>query len=158
MSFALRPASQAHFVRLIADEAPEAGLALPDSPLAEKAVLAMLAGIAARVETEFSPSAWLVVEDRRIVGLLSLTTEPDGTNATIGYGIAPSEEGRGAASAAVAALVGWAREDGRLDAISAETRTDNIASQRVLEKNGFAKVAQRDDPEDGALYCWRCEL
>jgi RimJ/RimL family protein N-acetyltransferase len=158
VSFALRPASQAHFDRLIADEAPEAGVALPATPLADKAVLVMLAGIAARVETVFAPSAWMIVEEPRVVGLLSLTTEPDGTTATIGYGIAPSEEGRGAASEAVAALVAWARGDGRLAALSAETRTDNIASQRVLEKNGFARTAERDDPEDGALYCWRCEL
>ena len=39
--------------------------------------------------------------------------------------------------------------------VNAETSIDNIASQRVLERNGFARVGERVDEEDGPLYCWR---
>ncbi len=40
----------------------------------------------------------------------------------------------------------------------AETRTDNIASQRVLECNGFTRTGERLDEEDGVLLCWRVEM
>jgi RimJ/RimL family protein N-acetyltransferase len=39
--------------------------------------------------------------------------------------------------------------------VSAETRVDNIASQRVLERNGFVQIGERVDAEDGPLICWQ---
>jgi RimJ/RimL family protein N-acetyltransferase len=33
----------------------------------------------------------------------------------------------------------------------------NIASQRVLERNGFARIGERSDLEDGELILWRIE-
>jgi RimJ/RimL family protein N-acetyltransferase len=38
--------------------------------------------------------------------------------------------------------------------ISAETGFENIASQRVLERNGFIRVGKRIDAKDGPLTCW----
>lgn len=58
---------------------------------------------------------------------------------TIGYGMVEPEWGNGYATAAVAGLVGVCRENG-VTAINADTDVGNIASQRVLEKNGFARV------------------
>ena len=155
MSVTLRPATKAHFTRLLAGRAPEVGLTLPETPLAEPEVLAMLAALADRVEEAFSPPAWLIVSSGCVAGLLSLTTEPTEGVLTIGYGVAPGERGRGVASGAVAALLEWAREDLRVAAIVAETRTDNLPSQRVLERNGFARTGERSDEEDGDLFCWR---
>ena len=148
-------ATAAHFERLCAGLPPEPGVELPSTPLAEEGVLPMLAGLAAAIRADFDPCAWLVVDGARLVGLLSLTVAPKGGTITIGYGIAPSEQGRGAASGAVSALVDWARSDVRVRLIEAETGTDNMASQRVLLRNGFAKVGERIDDEDGALFCWR---
>ena len=118
-------------------------------------MLLMLAGLAAEIRAAFDPCAWLVLDGAQLVGLLSLTATPTGGTITIGYGIAPSEQGRGAATGAVAALLEWARSDVRVRLIEAETGTGNLASQRALHRNGFAIVGERTDDEDGALFCWR---
>ena len=126
----------------------EGGLAAPE-------VLAMLRDCAASIRSKFSPAAWLVVEEDEIVGLCSIV-EPPSTDGVvkIGYGIAASRRRRGAAQRAVAAVLDWARSDGRVSALAAETSIGNIPSQRVLERNGFARVGTRTDPEDGDLFCW----
>lgn len=157
MTFALHPASAIHFERLVAGEAPEPGILLPAEPVADQAVLEMLGGLAETIRAGFDPAAWLVLDGERLVGLLSLTTVPADGAITIGYGISPAERGRGAATGAVRALVQWARSETRVRLIEAETRTDNLPSQRVLESNGFTKAGERADEEDGALFCWRLE-
>lgn len=55
----------------------------------------------------------------------------------IGYGIAPEYWCRGYASEAVKAVTDWALTQSGVKRIEAETDSDNIASQRVLEKCGF---------------------
>lgn len=157
MSFVLRPASSDHFASLIAGESPEPGMVLPATALAGEGVLPMLADLADSIRPSFEPCAWMVLDGERLVGLLSLVTAPADGTIGIGYGIAPSERGRGAATGAVAALVEWASADPRVNRIEAETRTDNRPSQRALEANGFAKVGERTDEEDGAVFSWRLE-
>jgi RimJ/RimL family protein N-acetyltransferase len=56
----------------------------------------------------------------------------------VGYSVLPTREGQGYASEAVAALLTWAASDARVRAIIAYTRADGLASQRVLQKQGFA--------------------
>jgi putative acetyltransferase len=51
--------------------------------------------------------------------------------------------------------VEWACADPRVTAVTAETSVHNHPSQRVLEHNGFLKVGERLDPEDGKLICWK---
>jgi RimJ/RimL family protein N-acetyltransferase len=153
----LVPATQAHFKRLLDGLPPEPVMALPDTPVAEPEVLAMLAGLAEAVQEKFSPSAWLITAGGELVGLMSVTSVLEDSRLQIGYGVAPDSQGRGHASAAVAALMNWAQSDGRVRGLYAETRTDNIASQRVLERAGFTKVGERLDEEDGALFCWQAD-
>lgn len=157
MTVRLVPATQTHFARLLDGQPPEPTIALPDTPVAEPEVLVMLAGLAQAVDDMFSPSAWLMVAGDELVGLMSVTSVLKDGRLQIGYGVAPGSQGRGHASAAVAALVNWAKADKRVSALYAETRTDNIASQRVLEHGGFAKIGERLDEEDGALFCWQAD-
>ncbi len=35
------------------------------------------------------------------------------------------------------------------------TAVDNVASQCVLDRNGFERVGTRVDPHDGELLVWR---
>jgi [ribosomal protein S5]-alanine N-acetyltransferase len=58
--------------------------------------------------------------------------------AELGYWIGRPYWGRGYASAAVAAMVRIAFDELGLAAIEAHSLADNVASRRVLEKNGFA--------------------
>lgn len=157
MTVRLVPATPTHFARLLEGRPPEQAIVLPHTPVAEPEVLAMLAGLAEAVGEIFSPPAWLAVSDDELVGLMSVTSVLEERRLQIGYGVAPGSQGRGHASAALKALVGWARSDPRVDALYAETRTDNIASQRVLERNGFVQMAERLDAEDGALFCWHID-
>jgi RimJ/RimL family protein N-acetyltransferase len=147
-------ATDAHFAALVAGESPD-GLAVAEGGVEAPEVLAMLRGLSAQVGESFQPNAWLVVEDGEVVGLASLVRTPyAGDTVMIGYGVAASRRRRGIAGRAVADLLAWARADHRVTTVTAETSIHNVPSQRVLETNGFAKSGERDDEEDGALFCW----
>jgi RimJ/RimL family protein N-acetyltransferase len=115
----------------------------------------MLNRLATDIGAEFSPSAWMIVEDGEIVGLCSIVRVPQEGNIHIGYGVAPSRQGLGCTTRAIGQLLQWARNDPRVALVSAETGVDNIASQRVLERNGFVQIGERVDAEDGPLICWQ---
>jgi RimJ/RimL family protein N-acetyltransferase len=130
----------------------EGGLAAPET-------LLMLRELATVIRASFAPSAWLIVEEGEVRGLCSITKPPlPGGVIEIGYGVAASRWGRGTASRAIGQLLEWARSDSRVNAVIAETSVDNPLSQRVLERNGFARVGQRIDAEDGEVVCWRAEV
>jgi len=59
---------------------------------------------------------------------------------TIGYGMVEPEWGKGYGTEAVAGLIEVCRAHGGVVTVNADTDTDNIGSQRVLEKNGFRRV------------------
>jgi RimJ/RimL family protein N-acetyltransferase len=67
----------------------------------------------------------------------------------IGYAIVGSCWGRGYAREAVRAIVEHARGYGGVVRVVANTPLDRPASARVLEKAGFALVAEEDDEDDG---------
>jgi RimJ/RimL family protein N-acetyltransferase len=135
------------------------GLQVADGGIDTPEVLAMLRDLSAAVGKQFVPNAWMMVEDGEVVGLCSLLAAPTGAGAAmIGYGVAASRRVRGIASRAVADMVTWARRHERIRALTAETAFHNVASHRVLERNGFARVGERVDREDGALLCWRVEV
>ena len=72
---------------------------------------------------------------------------PTSHEAEIGYEIAPDQWGRGYASEAVAAIVRFGIETLRVHRISAWLVADNVASARVLEKNGFQLEGRLRDKE-----------
>lgn len=61
-------------------------------------------------------------------------------SANVGYWVAQSHNGRGLATAAVGEAVAFAFGEGALHRLEAGTLVDNLASQRVLEKNGFERI------------------
>jgi RimJ/RimL family protein N-acetyltransferase len=131
-------------------------LDLSDTPIAPPAIVEMLAGVAGGVWATFSPASWLIVENGEVVGLCSITRPPEHGVVDIGYGVAPSRQDCGHAGQAVADIVAWARQRDDVTALTAETSTTNLASQRVLSRNGFVQLGERLDEEDGPLICWRC--
>ncbi|MFC0590365.1 GNAT family N-acetyltransferase [Novosphingobium aquiterrae] len=147
-----------HFVALVAGDVPPDARSLAPSALAPVPVLEMLAALSARIGASHVPNAWMIVEQGTVAGLLTLVAEPAERAVTIGYGVAESHRGRGLASGAVRELLELLRHDQRVDAVLAETSTENPASQHVLRVNGFAETGQRTDPEDGPLICWRKSL
>jgi|YNPMSStandDraft_1061717.scaffolds.fasta_scaffold63312_2 ribosomal-protein-alanine N-acetyltransferase len=96
---------------------------------------------------------WLVIlkAENRGVGLVGFK---GGLNrygeAEISYGIEPAAEGRGYATEAARALIGWAFRDPRCTAVTAQVSDkSNIASLRVLEKCRMRLV--RED-EEGSYW------
>ncbi|TAX37166.1 GNAT family N-acetyltransferase [Rhizobium leguminosarum] len=142
------------FEALLKRIAPRHLRLVQDSAIAPPEILEMLNRLAADIGAEFSPSAWMIVEDGEIVGLCSIVRVPQDGNIHIGYGVAPTRQGLGCPTRAIGQLLEWARNDPRVALISAETGVENIASQRVLERNGFTRAGERIDAEDGPLICW----
>ena len=148
-------ATDAHFAALAANEAPD-GFGLPEGGVDAREVIELVTALARRVRREIDPAAWLIVSDDEVVGLCSITkcfVSPGLVE--IGYGIAPARRGRGFATRAVGKLLDLAKADPRIKIVAAETAVDNPASQRTLEKNGFARTGERIDPDDGPLLGWQ---
>lgn len=148
-------ATNTDFALLMQGQAPESLRLDAETVLAPLPVLEMLAVLAASISAQFTPSAWMLVEGDEIVGLMSVIRLSGPGEIHIGYGVAPTRQRRGAATRAVAELLNWARDDERVSSITADTGLDNIASQRVLERNGFARIGTGMDDDDGPLICWR---
>ena len=141
------------FADLIEGRAPR-GLRQAGGAVESAEVLTMLRELASKIRPRFDPACWMMVENAEIVGLCSIIkVGPDGS-ISIGYGVSAERRKRGFASAAVRTLVDWARSDTRVQSVKAETSVDNRPSQRVLEKNGFARTGERFDEGDGDLICW----
>lgn len=83
----------------------------------------------------------VIVDGGRIVGRLNLSGITRGAlqSAAIGYWVAADSNGRGIATRAVAEAVERAFGELNLHRLQAETLPENVASQRALERNGFAR-------------------
>lgn len=157
-SLRLVAATDAHFVALAAAQAP-AGFGLAEGGIDAREIIEMLAALARTVRAQIDPAAWLIVNDDEVVGLCSIT-KPFASPGSIeiGYGIAPTRRGRGFSTKAVGKLVELARSDARIKIVIAETAVENLGSQRTLEKNGFTRIGERIDPDDGAVFCWQVQV
>jgi [ribosomal protein S5]-alanine N-acetyltransferase len=72
----------------------------------------------------------------------------------IAYGIHQVARGRGYATEAARALVGFAFASSGVHCVRAHTRPGNSASARVLTRCGFERVGEVVDPEDGLVWRW----
>lgn len=82
-------------------------------------------------------------ENGRIAGRMNLIDiDPENNAAEIGFRIAESQVGKGIGNAA---LKGLLNEPLPVKRILAKTTTVNIASQKVLEKNGFIQTGIGDE-------------
>jgi [ribosomal protein S5]-alanine N-acetyltransferase len=94
-------------------------------------------------------------ERRLIIGSAGFKGPPDsGGMVEIAYGIVPTFEGRGYATEAAGALVGFAFGTGDVRSIRAHTLPVANASTHVLLKCGFRHTDNVVDPEDGPVWRW----
>jgi [ribosomal protein S5]-alanine N-acetyltransferase len=96
---------------------------------------------------------WTMIDkDRqRMVGDLCFKGIPDAKGQVeIGYGTDKEEEGKGYMTEAVGGLIDWAKTQESVKIIYAFTRKNNLASQRILQKNGFVL-----DRETNTELGWR---
>ncbi|MGE7602412.1 GNAT family N-acetyltransferase [Peribacillus sp. NPDC097675] len=93
-------------------------------------------------------SRFYLIKDKEhsIVGRINVVDyEENLKSCHLGYRIGEKHTGKGMASKALALLV-ESHLDPNIEIIQAKTTTNNIASQKVLEKNGFEKVVTTGEP------------
>jgi RimJ/RimL family protein N-acetyltransferase len=96
------------------------------------------------------------LRERLIVGAIGFKSPPDNNGSVeIGYGIVPSQQGRGFATQAVDLLVKEGFSQAEIHTIEACTLPMKSASGRVLEENQFVRAGSKIDPEDGEVWVWR---
>lgn len=115
----------------------------------------------ARLEAASDADPWtfgfaLVHREREIViGLAGFKGPPDAAGAVeVAYGVVPAFEGQGFASEALEGLLAYARQEPAVRTVRAHTLPFANGSTRVLERCGFARVAQVEDPDDGPVWRW----
>ena len=86
--------------------------------------------------------AFAILDGEQIAGTLSLSNVVRGPlqSANLGYWVAAKANGRGVATKAVGELIPIAFGELGLHRLEAGTLVDNVASQRVLQKNGFEQI------------------
>ena len=104
-------------------------------------------------------AAFAVVYDGRVIGLISLTVDPEDRKAELGYDIARDMWGRGLAPEAASAVCDWGFREYGLANIYALADARNRRSLRVMEKLGMTREAvhrsdevERGERVDGACY------
>jgi RimJ/RimL family protein N-acetyltransferase len=128
----LLEAEDHHFEMIITGGALK-GCSVAPEGIAPAAVLEMLRALATEVRQQFRPAAWWMVEEDEVVGLCSFKAAPSNDGAVeIGYGVAPSRQGRGVGRRAIIEVLKWA-QTASLSQVLAETAVANLASQRVLQ-------------------------
>ena len=81
----------------------------------------------------------------RLIAGAGFLGPPENGTVEIGYSVIPEARGQGYATEIVEALVRRAFESAAVDRVVAETTATNEASQRVLERNGFAPIGEGRD-------------
>lgn len=83
-----------------------------------------------------------ILDGDRIAGTVALSNVVRGPHesANLGYWVAERLNGRGLATKAVAEVIPVAFGELELHRLEAGTLVDNLASRRVLEKNGFEEI------------------
>lgn len=90
-----------------------------------------------------------------VIGSAGFKGPPDaGEMVEVAYGIAPGWQAKGCATAALGKLIEFASADNRVRVLRAHTLPENNASGRVLVKNGFTKLGEVIDPDDGRVWRW----
>lgn len=117
----------------------------PDKGEASFTVEGMRATIEAAIEraAAWTALSYVIEDDGRIVGgilLNSIVIGPYFRSCSFGYWVARAEAGRGVASEAVRLAKQVAFDELGLQRVQAETLPGNIASQKVLLRNGFEPI------------------
>jgi RimJ/RimL family protein N-acetyltransferase len=100
------------------------------------------------VEARLQESALFSIQltpDNSLVGFLILNGEasskPDLIDVHLGYLLSKETWGKGLGSELIKGLVSWSESVGSISSIFGGVETDNIASIKVLEKNGFTPAS-----------------
>ena len=119
--------------------------------MAEEWIASLDAKFAAREQATF---AITLAEGGELVGSISLRITPQHRHASLGYWIGVPYWGRGYATEAALAVIGYGFESLELHKVSAQHLRDNVASGRVMAKAGMRKEGELVDEvlKDGTFH------
>jgi len=108
-----------------------------------------IAQIDAKIDTNIGINWGITLEgNSKIIGLIGLyRIKPEHFRAEIGYMLLPEFQGKGIISEAITAVVKYGFKTLKLHSIEAIIDPENIASERVLQKNNFVKEAHLRENE-----------
>jgi RimJ/RimL family protein N-acetyltransferase len=89
-------------------------------------------------EADLGPHQFAIEEDGRVVGSIGLRVNDSGTG-HVGYWCTREARGRGVVTRALRRVCAYGLDDLGLERLELITDPDNVASQRVAEKVGFAR-------------------
>ena len=156
MTFALFPLSKSQLQCLDDSRKPEELVARAEP---EAFPPSFVAARSLKLAGETQPEPWstsfLIVRqtDSRFVGACGFKTAPVSGRVEVGYGVASSARGAGAATAALQLLTALAYESGASEVL-AEILPENAASIRVAQKAGFLQVGSRVDESNDFVIQW----
>lgn len=148
----LRPSDEPELVALDSD--PDV-MRYVGSPAGVKPPAETVERVRQRIGANHGPLGFWRVEDRgdgTFYGLGALIRMPDGDDVELAYRLARHAWGRGIAREVGALLVDYAFRTVALPRVVAVTYPDNVASQRVLDKLGFARRGEVDYKGVRALF------
>jgi RimJ/RimL family protein N-acetyltransferase len=117
-----------------------------------------------RLNNAIEPDPWLcmfrirLIEDKSEVGSCGFKGPPDENGVVeIAYGIDEQYRNLGFATESANTLKEYALGLAEVRIVRANTKSENVASERTLEKCGFKLVGQFNDPEDGLVNRWETD-
>jgi ribosomal-protein-alanine N-acetyltransferase len=138
----IRPATSADAQAIFELRVANRSHIAPYEPASEDSESRWLPEFAHRWVTS-GPGKFVILDEEGTVvgglGLFDIRGLPI-SSAILGYWVDRAHNGRGLATRAVAEVLDVAFGELGLHRLEAGTRVDNVASQRVLERNGFTRV------------------
>ena len=144
--------------QMLAGTAPDRPVFVDGYPSAFATQVLRLVALYPSIDQRTAPDApdlgpWLLVRRAGgvVIGTISCARTTDPAELTVGYDIARSCWGEGYATEALVAVVKHLLALPGIRRVSAETRTDHLASRRVMEKAGMRwqhdEIAEHDGRE-----------
>jgi RimJ/RimL family protein N-acetyltransferase len=136
-----------------ADGSLEKELRLSESPravspeLREALEQTILPNVADASKNYLYSTLWTAIssKDKMMVGDVCFKGEPNADGEIeIGYGTYDEFQGKGFMTEIVGGMIEWARNQFLVRAVKASTEKANVASFKLLQKNGFTYVGQDD--------------
>ena len=115
----------------------------------------ILPNVADKSKNYLYSTLWTAISktERSIIGSFCIYGEPnENREIEIGYGTDEKFQNRGYMTEIVGGIIAWSKKQSIVKSIIASTDKFNVASVRVLEKNGFIKIGETD-----TLFNWKFE-
>jgi len=115
--------------------------------LKEAFELTILPNVADQNKNYLFSTLWTAIAkaENKMVGDLCIMGEPNADGEIeIGYGTYQEFENKGLMTEIVGGIIRWVKSQKAVNSIAASTEKSNVASFRVLEKNGFVRTGETE--------------